>query len=172
MVATPGALLTGAMTFFPRPSAPVLAIATACLLLGSTGGAVAGRMITGQQIKNGTVTTKDVKDRSLRTRDLTPAAISAIRGQHDLSGTRLVSSTVTVPSGTSTSISQVCPASMTVLSAAGSWELHHDALQITYSPDLSGATAATPGVGGVDNLTIQLVCTKLADYSPPVRPGD
>jgi hypothetical protein len=46
--------------------------------LGGTGGAVAGALITGRQIENGTITTADIKNRTLQVRDLSPAALEAV----------------------------------------------------------------------------------------------
>ena len=46
------------MSLLPR-STPVLVLLAAALLLGASGGAVAGAMITGAQIKDNTVTTAD-----------------------------------------------------------------------------------------------------------------
>lgn len=47
-----------------------LAVLVAALLLGTTGGAVAGAMITGSQIKDGTVASADIKNDSLSRADL------------------------------------------------------------------------------------------------------
>jgi hypothetical protein len=63
-----------------------LVVAAALLMVGSAGGAVAGSLITGKQIKDGTITSADVKDRSLATTDLSPAAITALAGRSGPAG--------------------------------------------------------------------------------------
>jgi hypothetical protein len=63
-----------------RRIGPIALVATACLLLGSTGGAVAGGLVTGSQIKNGTITGKDVRNKSLSETDLSPATVSKLQG--------------------------------------------------------------------------------------------
>lgn len=55
---------------FGRISPLALAVLVAALLLGSTGGAVAGALITGAQIKNETVTGVDIKNGSLGSVDI------------------------------------------------------------------------------------------------------
>lgn len=55
-----------------RGTVTVLGLTAAAVVL-STGGAVAGSMITGAQIKDGTVASKDIKNRSLVAADLTRA---------------------------------------------------------------------------------------------------
>lgn len=74
----------------------VIAVAALLLAVSFAGGATAARMITGKQIKDGTVTsadirdrtvtTRDVKDRSLKVRDLAPAARESLRGQQGPAG--------------------------------------------------------------------------------------
>src|SRR3954470_21053908 len=70
---------------------PALALASACLLLGSTGGAMAGSMVTGKQIKNESVTGRDVKNGSLTTPDLDAATVSGLRGAQGPPGVNGVS---------------------------------------------------------------------------------
>lgn len=58
-----------------RPPLLPLAVLVGALVLATTGGAVAGSMITGRQIKNNTVTSADVRDGNLRRADLSPDAL-------------------------------------------------------------------------------------------------
>lgn len=51
------------------------------LLLGSTGGAVADRLITGHDVKNNSLTGADVKNGSVKLRDLSPGARAWIKAQ-------------------------------------------------------------------------------------------
>ncbi|WP_323792774.1 hypothetical protein [Nocardioides sp.] len=53
-----------------RASAPVLIALVLGLILATSGGAVAGKQITGKQIKNNSVTGKDIKNKSLGLHDL------------------------------------------------------------------------------------------------------
>lgn len=69
-----------------RRLVPLALGAVACLLAGSTGGAVAGGLVTGSQIKNGTVTGKDVQNRSLSTSDLAPSTLTTLRGARGPAG--------------------------------------------------------------------------------------
>lgn len=68
------------MRLLPR-STPVLVLLAAALLLGASGGAVAGAMITGAQIKDNTVTTADIKNGNLAAKDLSKAARASLKGQ-------------------------------------------------------------------------------------------
>jgi hypothetical protein len=70
----------------PRPTLPVIALAAGALLLGSAGGATAGALVTGAQIKDGSITGIDVKDRSLATRDLTRPTVRQLRGARGPAG--------------------------------------------------------------------------------------
>ncbi|HEX8781703.1 MAG TPA: hypothetical protein VF728_11120 [Nocardioides sp.] len=64
----------------------VIAVAALLLAVSFAGGATAARLVTGQQIKDGTVTSRDVQDRSLKVRDLAPAARDSLRGQQGPAG--------------------------------------------------------------------------------------
>lgn len=59
-----------------QSSATVLKVALVALFLvvTSTGGAVAGALVTSKQIKDNTITSADIKDNTVRTNDLSPAA--------------------------------------------------------------------------------------------------
>ena len=71
----------------PTRTAVPLALVAAALVLTGTGGAVAGAMVTGAQIKDGTVTSADVRNRSLGVADLSVPAVRRLQP-------------ATVPSGT------------------------------------------------------------------------
>jgi hypothetical protein len=60
----------------------------ACLALGAAlgGTAYAAVMVTGRSIKDGTITGRDVRDRSLGTGELSAAAVSSLTGQHGPAG--------------------------------------------------------------------------------------
>jgi hypothetical protein len=67
------------MRHVPRP-APAILVAAALVLSAGAGGAVAGDLITGKDIKDGTVASADVKNESLRLRDLALRAQEALEG--------------------------------------------------------------------------------------------
>src|SRR5919106_6963970 len=60
-----------------RPSAPML-IALLALFVALGGPAQAAKLINGAQIKKDTVGSKQIKDRSLKGRDLAPGTIKAL----------------------------------------------------------------------------------------------
>jgi hypothetical protein len=61
-------------------TAGVFLLAALLLALGSTGGAVAGALITGKQIKNDTITTVDIKNRTITRADLAGSALPRTGG--------------------------------------------------------------------------------------------
>ncbi|GAB4013145.1 MopE-related protein [Nocardioides ultimimeridianus] len=65
---------------------PLVLGSVALLVAGATAGATATSLITGAQIKDGTVTGRDVKDGSLSSRDLAASARAQLRGQTGPSG--------------------------------------------------------------------------------------
>ena len=64
----------------PRTALAVL-VAVLALVLSAGAGATASMIITGKQIKDGTVTTADVKNRSLKAKDFSARAKSKLRGR-------------------------------------------------------------------------------------------
>jgi hypothetical protein len=60
-----------------RPSAPMI-IAVLALFVALGGPAQAGRLISGGEIKKGSITSKQIKDRSLTRRDLAKPAVKAL----------------------------------------------------------------------------------------------
>ncbi|MFC6042730.1 hypothetical protein ACFP8W_02380 [Nocardioides hankookensis] len=59
----------------PRSTAALVAGTVVVLALGSTGGAVAGSLITSKQIKNNTITTADIKNKTITNKDLARSAL-------------------------------------------------------------------------------------------------
>lgn len=64
-----------AISYLRNHAFGAVVIAT-CLILSAGSGAVAARMVTGQQIKNGTVTSVDIKNDNLRSRDIKNGQVS------------------------------------------------------------------------------------------------
>ncbi|MDO9455771.1 hypothetical protein [Nocardioides sp.] len=63
-----------------------LLLGAGVLVIGSTTGATAGALVTGAQIKDGTITTRDVKDGTLAVKDVSPAARKALAGARGPAG--------------------------------------------------------------------------------------
>ncbi len=61
-------------------SVPLYLLVVLGLLLVAAGGASAGKMITGKQIKNNSVTTADIKNKTLKLKDFHPSQLAALRG--------------------------------------------------------------------------------------------
>lgn len=72
---------------FRRRPQPATVIAGIALFAATTGTATAAsQLITGKQIKDGSITAKDIKRRSLGTAQLSPKAIKALRGAKGATG--------------------------------------------------------------------------------------
>jgi len=69
------------MKSLPRSTPAVLLGVALLLILTTTGGAVAGSLVTGKQIKNNTVTTADIKNGTLTAQDLSPTLAGAVGAQ-------------------------------------------------------------------------------------------
>lgn len=128
----------------------------AALLVSSTGGAVAGSLVTGAQIKNGTVSGKDVKDKSLGAAEFAPDAKSALAGPAGpagptgltgLTGVEMVTapiSAVTGP-GNSANTTLICPAGKKILSASAYWDNGYAGSISPLSADRVNVTGKNPG---------------------------
>jgi hypothetical protein len=73
------------MTIVRRLLAPGVVLAT-ILALALAGGSYAAGKITGKQIAKNAITSKHVKDGSLATADLSPAAVAALKGAPSVKG--------------------------------------------------------------------------------------
>src|SRR4051812_21134131 len=67
-----------------RPAQLIAAVGILVFALGGT--AAASRLITGAQIKNGTITGRDIKARSISASDLRRDAANALRGRDGIRG--------------------------------------------------------------------------------------
>jgi hypothetical protein len=68
-----------------RPS-PALVVAIVALFVAFSGTATAALVMTGKQIKDGTITGKDLKNRTLGTNKLSKKAVSLLKGQQGVAG--------------------------------------------------------------------------------------
>jgi hypothetical protein len=158
-----------------RRPLPGIVVLAGVLLVGSTGGAVAGSAITGAQIKDGTVTGADVKNASLRTKDLAPAAVKALSGKRGargpagpsgpvgpvgVSGYQYVTKHVTVPANTPESVAADCPAGTVSLGGSGYWLNSTVAVQFYLGDD--DALALSTGIPTSDTLYLSLTCASVS----------
>lgn len=74
------------MRFVPSSRIIVLSAAATALAVSFSGGALAAALITGADIKDGTITTADVRNESLKVKDISPTARESLRGQQGETG--------------------------------------------------------------------------------------
>ena len=63
-----------------RSTGLTLAVGAICLILGSTGGAVAGGLITGKQIAKNAISSRHIEDKTITIKDLNPKTRSKLTG--------------------------------------------------------------------------------------------
>jgi len=153
-----------------------LSILVAVLLFGGASGAVAGTLITGRQIKDGTVTGADIKNGSLTAVDLSSATKAALRGRVGPKGAAgtpgisnwrlIVAASPSVPGSTMfQEVSASCPAGTKVLSASARWHVWNQSqIAVTYFPDGTGATATNNdgSIQAQDNIDLTLICATVS----------
>jgi hypothetical protein len=175
------------MKFLPR-SIPGVAVLVVALVLAASGGAVAAKKIDGGDIKNGSLTTKDIKDQTLAPADFSAAAKSSLAGPAGPAGPAGVKGatgpagpgfddfewlevTETVPANTDDLVAEGdCPAGKQVVGAWAFWNGHNEALQVSvnFIGDHGQAVAWSDGVDSDDDVVLQFSCASLPG---PARPG-
>jgi hypothetical protein len=122
-------------------------------------------MITGADIKDGTVTTADIRDGTLRTKDLAGTTVARLRGNagpaglqgpSGISGWEIVTTQQAVPANTRAVPALDCPVGKNALSADAYWGHHADAVAVSLYA--KGGVAFTTGRDVDDNLHLQVVC--------------
>lgn len=128
-----------------------IVVAALALMLAAGTGATASLLITGKQIKDGSVTSADIKNKSLKVKDLStkakaklkgatgpagargatgpagpagpqgPAGASGLPGLPGLSGFEVITKSVPIPALGSASVQGVCPEGKKALSAITSY---------------------------------------------------
>ena len=137
---------------------PVLGIAVACLLLGSAGGAVAGRLVTSADIKDGTVRSVDLDNHSVQPVDLGRKVTGRLGA---LTGYRVkpVTGDLVAP-GVQDGFAVSCPKGRVLLGASGYW-LNDDRSPQVYQVDAdTAAILGTNRFGDDDSLTLIVACAK------------
>lgn len=137
------------MPLVTRSRAATVAVLAGIALVSGTGGAVAGALVTGAQIKDESVTGVDIRNGSLGRADL---AVSA-RG---LSGVKVLNASTAVASGAWATASATCPTGTKVLTADGWLSNARSAVQV----EITGSTgiAWSPVVESPDTVRIRVVC--------------
>lgn len=149
-----------------------LSVLLLVLLFGGVSGAVAGTMITGKQIKNGTVTGIDLKNGSVTGADLSASTKAALRGRvgpTGAPGTSGISNWQMVhadnaPQPTNTYFQHVaatCPGGTKLLSATARWHVWDQSMiAVRYFDDGTGAEATVndPSISADDYIDLTLIC--------------
>src|SRR3954454_14802663 len=90
-----GALLGGSMKF-TRLTIPTMVVAVVALVVAMSSGAVAAKLITGADVKDGSLTSSDIKNGTLTHNDIKKSSISADRiKENSLGSGRLKKGAVT-----------------------------------------------------------------------------
>jgi hypothetical protein len=179
------------MKFLPR-TLPGVALLVIALVVAASSGAVAAKKITGADVKNSSLTTKDIKDQTLQPADFSDAAKSSLAGPAGPAGAKGNPGTAGTPGApgpgfddfawyevTETDVPADiddivaegdCPDGQLVVSAFAFWAAHNEALQVSHnfiSADTMQAVAWSTGVDSVDDVTLQYACATL----PVLKPG-
>jgi hypothetical protein len=127
-------------------SAPAALLLAAALFVSAAGGAVAGSQVTGADIKNGSVTAKD----------LSPSTKKALRGLTRFTTVTEVSDTV--PDGDDVFLAAECPGGRTVLGSVAFWNNQHTVVE-TFSTSLRVMTAyGANDSGSGDTVVLRVTC--------------
>lgn len=170
-----------------RLSAPAaVGLFAAGLLLSGATGAFAATVITGANVKDESLTGKDVKNGSLGLTEFSAGAKTGLKGAtgatgatgpagpqgaqgpqgaagtSGISGYEQVATNKSVAANTSTSLSLSCPGGKKTLSMVGFWSGSNAAVQTVLTSDGLGGTVYTTGVPSSDTLNIRLVCAVVA----------
>ncbi len=170
-------------------TALAVVIAALALIISAGAGATASLMITGKQIKDGSVTTKDVKNRSLKAKDFSAKAKSKLRGPAGpagprgatgaagaqgvpgVSGFEVVTKTLSLTGVTpaipvSGSVEGACPAGKKALAATAGFTAPLTGLlssQVTRVSDTTFKASGVSGLLGTQVLTLDVVCATIPD---------
>jgi len=148
---------------------PTLLIVVLAFVVAGATSATAAMIITGAQIKDGTVTSKDIKDKSLKLKDFAPGAKTGLTGATGpqgpagpkgatgatgpqgtpgvpglpgVSGYEIVLNTATAAAGASATATATCPAGKKPLGGGGTWAAAGNDVHL----ELSAATDASGNI--------------------------
>ena len=167
----------------PQQSRPTLfaaLILAAALIVSAGTGAVAGSMITGKQIKNGTVTSQDLKNKTIRPVDLSravkqqmagsagtvgpagpagpagstgptgPRGPQGVAGVPGASGLELVTKEQIVAPGAYSQLTMSCPSGKKVLGVSGYWNVIGSPVATKFEAGLNSGKVLGRNTGSVD----------------------
>ncbi len=173
------------MKFLPR-TLPGVALLVIALVVAASSGAVAAKKITGADVKNSSLTSKDIKDQTLQPADFSATAKSSLAGPAGPKGATGAAGvagpgfddltwdevTETVPMNTDDLVAEGdCAAGQQVVGAWAFWANHNEALQVSinFVGDHGQAVAWSDGVDAEDDVVLQFSCATLP--GPPTGPG-
>jgi hypothetical protein len=167
----------------PRTALAVL-VAVIALVLSAAAGATASRLITGKQVKDGSLTSADVRNRTLKPKDFSAKAKSKLRGPAGetgprgatgpagpqgaagLSGFEVITRTVSIPGlGGTDSITAACPAGKKAIAATAGYAapLVNLVSQVTRTSDTAFSASGLNLLGSLSGqvLTLDVVCATI-----------
>ena len=158
------------LTRISVPASVAAIVLAGVVAVSATTGAVAGSLVTGAQVANGSLTGKDVKDGSLKTADLAAKTRTALTGPPGPTGAvgpagppgvntlRVVTRFASVPANTPTTVSAECPTGQKATGGAG-WLFNAQAPALFVLTDnLGQGIASTPGSSSPDQLIARVIC--------------
>ena len=142
-----------------RRSAPAALLVAGLVVVSGTSGAVAGTLITGKQIKDGTVTGRDIQNFTLGKNDTSSSLDNYLQR---VSGYRAIHVTASTPSGDSGQVQATCPGETKILGSASWWTSSIASPQVQVSEAGGYSKSATAyglnGNGFPDTLHLTLYC--------------
>lgn len=128
------------------------------LRIAATGGAIAvliGLAGAGGAVAAKLITSADIKDGTIQTRDISPAALSSFQS---LQGYEIVRNEVAVAADTDASLVGTCPGSKRALSVSGFFDHSNVAVVAIPLSDGTGGLLLGHNSGAADTLNIRVVC--------------
>lgn len=154
---------------FSLPRSVVVLTAAGVIALSASGGAVAGGLITGKQIKANTITSKNIKNGTITAADLAPgtaitgpqgpAGAAGAAGAPGIAGYQEITTSKAVAAGVADELDLDCPSGKKLLSAAAWLYDGLDAIQV--ATDTTGASAFTPALATSDTAYLTVFCANV-----------
>lgn len=142
-----------------RRSAPAALLVAGLVVVSGTSGAVAGTLITGKDIKDGTVAGRDIQDFTLGKND---TSSSLDRYLQRVSGYKAVHVTSPVQPGNSGQVASTCPGDSKIIGSASWWTSSVDGTQVQVASTADYTKSATAygqnDNGFPDTLNLVLWC--------------
>ncbi len=148
---------------------PAVVGGAVALLLASTGGAVAGKLVTGADVRDGSLTGRDLRNGSVRAVDLDDDVRDPLQRIGHFK--RYTKTSAPVAEGETAYVSLTCPAANAVraISAGAEWELDEGIDSVQVAPNAgtdNGWHATGLNSDGVDDrLVLSVTCGRVAYYA-------